>query len=199
MHDQNVQRIVVFRHGETDWNHQGLVQGTSDLPLNSNGIQQAENLAKNLQKYGISHIFSSDKKRAIQTAEIVANVSICGISVHEALREQNFGIAEGQDRQKIRNQYAELFTIIDDISHPETNTKFLPSAESRLQVFNRVAEPICAWASQYQGQTIGISTHGGVILSLLSVQFKKIISVGTGEYITLLFDIKNMAFSGLEI
>lgn len=199
MCDQNVQKIIVLRHGETDWNQKGLVQGISDIPLNANGLRQAQSLARSLQKYKIAHVFSSDKVRAIQTAGIVANTSSCSVSVHKALREQNFGVAEGQERQNIRKQYAELFTIIDDISHPETNRTFLPSAESRLEVFNRVAEPLCDWASQYQEQTICISTHGGVILSLLSVQFKKMISVGTGEYITLLFDRKNRAFSGLEI
>ena len=86
-----------LRHGETDWNAQGLSQGRTDIPLNSVGLAQAERAARTLEGSGIATIVSSPLSRARVTAEIVAEtLGLPVAAFDDDLREVNFGEQEGQ-------------------------------------------------------------------------------------------------------
>ena len=85
-----------LRHGETDWNAQGLSQGHSDIPLNSVGLAQAERAARTLEGSGIATVVSSPLSRARVTAEIAAGALGLPVSFDDDLREVNFGEQEGQ-------------------------------------------------------------------------------------------------------
>jgi probable phosphoglycerate mutase len=85
-----------LRHGETDWNAQGLSQGRSDIPLNAVGLAQARRAARTLVPIGIATILASPLARARVTAEIVAEVLRLPIATDADLREVDFGAAEGQ-------------------------------------------------------------------------------------------------------
>jgi probable phosphoglycerate mutase len=85
-----------LRHGETDWNAQGLSQGNVDVPLNANGISQAREAAALLRNRGIVTMVSSPLSRARVTAEIVAAVLGLSIAFDDALKEVAFGVQEGQ-------------------------------------------------------------------------------------------------------
>ncbi|PYI54285.1 histidine phosphatase family protein [Paenibacillus flagellatus] len=65
--------IYVIRHGQTDWNEQGRLQGRRGLPLNDNGIRQAERLKERLASVAFDYVFSSPQQRAVQTAEIATS------------------------------------------------------------------------------------------------------------------------------
>jgi len=85
-----------LRHGETDWNAQGLSQGHTDIPLNSVGLAQAKRAARTLEGLGIATVVSSPLSRARATAEIAAEA--LGLPVadfDDDLREVNFGEQEG--------------------------------------------------------------------------------------------------------
>ncbi len=84
-----------LRHGETDWNAQGLSQGNVDIPLNATGIAQAHAAAGLLVGRGIASIVSSPLSRARDTAETVAAALGLGVSVQDDLREVSFGVHEG--------------------------------------------------------------------------------------------------------
>ena len=88
--------FVFLRHGETDWNLQGLTQGRTDIPLNQTGLDQAQAAAHLLAGQGITRIVSSTLGRARQTAAIVG--AALGLAVqHDAdLCEANFGDQEGR-------------------------------------------------------------------------------------------------------
>jgi broad specificity phosphatase PhoE len=62
-------RILLARHGETDWNREGRWQGHSDRPLNAAGLAQAEALARRLARDSIAALYTSDLLRASQTAQ----------------------------------------------------------------------------------------------------------------------------------
>ncbi|GFR52441.1 hypothetical protein Agub_g15015 [Astrephomene gubernaculifera] len=64
--------FVLVRHGETDWNAETRLQGHQDPPLNAVGVEQAEELAMVLQREAFHAMYSSDLRRASQTAEIIA-------------------------------------------------------------------------------------------------------------------------------
>lgn len=85
-----------LRHGETDWNAQGLSQGSTDIPLNAVGLHQARRAARTLQGTGIATIVASPLSRARVTAEIVAEALGLPVAFDEDLREVAFGEQEGQ-------------------------------------------------------------------------------------------------------
>jgi broad specificity phosphatase PhoE len=89
-------KITTIRHGETDWNVAGKIQGSVDTELNQNGITQAERLAKRLADVPCDIIFSSDLKRAKKTAEIINSQHGVHIITSDSLRESDFGEFEGQ-------------------------------------------------------------------------------------------------------
>lgn len=85
-----------LRHGETDWNAEGLSQGNVDIPLNHVGVMQAKRAAKTLHPVPIKTIVSSPLSRAKDTADMVAELLKLPVLVDEELREVNFGVQEGQ-------------------------------------------------------------------------------------------------------
>ena len=85
-----------LRHGETDWNAQGLSQGRTDIPLNAIGIAQAERAAKALVGQGIASIVASPLVRARRTAEIVGEAIGLAVALDPDLQEVNFGEQEGR-------------------------------------------------------------------------------------------------------
>jgi probable phosphoglycerate mutase len=85
-----------LRHGETDWNAQGISQGNVDIPLNAAGIAQARAAAQKLRNRGIATIVSSPLSRARVTAEFVGEALDLPIELDPDLREVAFGVQEGQ-------------------------------------------------------------------------------------------------------
>ena len=88
-------QILLARHGETDWNLGRRVQGHTDIPLNANGVAQAQALAQELAAEPLVAIFASDLARASDTAAAVAARHGLPVSIDPDLREKNFGTWEG--------------------------------------------------------------------------------------------------------
>jgi broad specificity phosphatase PhoE len=85
-----------LRHGETDWNRQGLSQGNVDIPLNELGLAQAKEAAVRLRHRGITSIVASPLSRARVTAEIVGAALGVAVTIEPELREVSWGIREGE-------------------------------------------------------------------------------------------------------
>jgi broad specificity phosphatase PhoE len=85
-----------LRHGETDWNAQGISQGNVDIPLNATGIAQARGAAEKLRTRGIATIVASPLSRARVTAEFVGEALGLPVALDADLREVAFGVQEGQ-------------------------------------------------------------------------------------------------------
>ncbi len=83
--------IYLIRHGQTDWNKQGKIQGHLDIPLNQQGRLQAKILATKLKDKEINMIYSSDLSRAYQTAEIIHSTTNSRLISESRLRERNYG------------------------------------------------------------------------------------------------------------
>lgn len=88
-------QLILIRHGETLWNKEGRIQGTSDIALSEAGIDQARRLAYSLKDSEIAAIHTSPLKRAYQTAEIINNFHQRKLDVHPELMEMNQGDFEG--------------------------------------------------------------------------------------------------------
>lgn len=105
-------KIYIIRHGKTQMNHANLLQGRSDIPLNEEGIRQAQEAADRLRDVRFAHVFTSPLGRAVQTAAIV----VPGMEpvVDDLLIEMDYGPFEGTD---LTHLPAELVTFFSDFVH----------------------------------------------------------------------------------
>lgn len=101
--------LFLVRHGETDWNRAGRIQGSVDIPLNDDGRHQARNAAVRLRTMldgRIPVVASSDLSRARETAQIIADELAVDIGgTYPDLRERAYGQAEGMDVDDFRAQW----------------------------------------------------------------------------------------------
>lgn len=127
-------KIFLVRHGITDWNQQGKIQGHLDPVLNKIGVQQANQAKITLQNINIDEIYSSDSLRAFQTAEIIDEVQEATIHPDKRLRERFYGDWQGLTWDEIRVLYPEKVAKmkLDPINTNPT------AGESLKEVFVRV-------------------------------------------------------------
>ena len=104
-------RICIIRHGETDWNKQGRIQGQIDIPLNETGRAQALAMAYNSAHFRFSAIFSSDLTRAMETANALAQREKLAITTLPQLRERHYGIFQGVVKSEAPEQYPEAYAL----------------------------------------------------------------------------------------
>ena len=162
--------FYIFRHGETELNAKKIWQGTSaDPDLNVRGISQATELGLKLAKLGIEKIYSSPFLRARHTADIVAKDLKVGVEIKDNLHECCFGEAEGRTMDEVNIIWPELMHAVL-YPTPETWDSKYPgkNSESKHQVSDRVQEVLYEIAHKSVFKVVGISTHGGVMSSLLA-------------------------------
>lgn len=166
----NLTTFYIVRHGETEWNVAGIMQGQSDSPLTKNGISQAKNLAKKLKSVKFDEVFSSDLLRAKRTAEIIAAEKKIAIKTTEILRERSFGRFEGKTGEVFAKELKKYFEEFENLLEEQKfSYKFPtePEIESDEELMRRFIPFIREIAIAYEGQTILIVTHGGVMRSFL--------------------------------
>ena len=100
--DRPERAFYFLRHGETSYNSTGVFQGRIDVPLNGNGLRQAEDAARRLSGCGISRIVASPAQRVLQTAAAVAELGTATIDVESDLMEVYVGSFEGKSIAQIR-------------------------------------------------------------------------------------------------
>src|SRR5262245_9677754 len=102
--------IVLVRHGATDWNLQGRCQGSTDRDLSEVGIRQAEQIATLFGEEEIHALYSSNLRRAVQTAERISRPRNLPIMIENGVRELDHGELEGLTFNEIKNNYGEFLT-----------------------------------------------------------------------------------------
>ncbi|HEX2171292.1 MAG TPA: histidine phosphatase family protein [Dehalococcoidia bacterium] len=157
-------RLILIRHGETEWNQIGLVQGWTDVPLTDKGRRQAAALAAAVEPLRPVVVFSSDSGRAFDTAEIMRNGLVAHgqilppVLIRKDLREINRGVWEGRNWQEIVAEDPELYRACrtDPAAAP-------PDGESHNQITARVRRVLGGIAAAYPEQTVVVVTHGRFI------------------------------------
>jgi probable phosphoglycerate mutase len=156
-------RIIVVRHGETEWNKAGRQQGHLDSPLTALGIRQAEALAAGLRQRRIDAFYCSDLGRAVQTAAIISHAVARPFETDPALRERNLGILQGLTKEEFAQRFPHEAARFED-NHPEYA---LPDGESARQLYTRCVECAERIAGRHDGQTVLIVAHSGVLVCYL--------------------------------
>lgn len=155
-------RLVIWRHGQTDWNIENRFQGHSDIPLNSVGHYQAEHAAKILEAMGATRIIASDLIRAQQTAEKLSALTGLPVETDARLRETNGGNWEGKTGLENRaNDSARFIGWISGDDGPAGEI-----GERRSEVALR-AEAAAQDALESAEGTVVFVTHGGTARCLL--------------------------------
>lgn len=149
--------IVIFRHGQTDWNVAGRLQGSTDVPLNATGTTQAKDLAKRLLGFDFDVLVTSDLARAHATALAVIEGRDIPVIVDPRLRELGLGEAEGKTRAEIEAKWG-----IEDFAKYN-----FPGRETASSVAERVNQVIDELIAKNM-KCIALSSHGGVVWNWLA-------------------------------
>jgi broad specificity phosphatase PhoE len=158
-----VKRVILIRPGETDWNRIGRWQGWAAAPLSEHGRQQALALASFVRNIGMSALYTSDLKRAVETAECLAE-QLSDAPIKDArLRERNIGDWQGLTLGEMRSWYAEEYAkLLED-----PNGYPVPGGESRNDVRKRMRAAFDEIVRKQQGETVGILSHTTALKTLL--------------------------------
>jgi uncharacterized phosphatase len=143
--------ILLARHGETDWNRDGRFQGHADPPLNAAGRAQARELAERLASLRFDAVYSSDLRRAHETAEVIAASHHVPVIADRALREVDVGSWSGLTRAEIARRFP-------GAEHHD--------GEPREQHLARVLAAVERIAHAHPGERVLVVSHGGSLRAL---------------------------------
>lgn len=162
-------RVVLVRHGETDWNAEGRYQGQSNVALNATGMAQARDVARRLRTERLDAIYTSDLTRAVQTAEAVAGETGAPIHFDVRLREIDQGEWEGLLLAEIEARYAEAFRRrrLDPLGTRP------PGGESVGEVRQRVLEALREIHRVHPNGTVAVVSHG-LAIALIKVHLARL-------------------------
>ena len=155
--------LFLFRHGETDWNREGRLQGHTDTPLNATGLAQAQALVERLRPHRLEAVMSSDLARAWTTGQIVAEGLGIPLIREPGLREARIGEAEGLFWPEVKSRFGEALTerwFTDDDAA-------FPGGETGLETRSRGLAALRRFVAEQPYRRIGVSTHGAMVRQLM--------------------------------
>lgn len=159
-------RIIVVRHGETEWNVEGRLQGSQDSALTHRGRTQSERLGRALKKLKISAAYSSDLGRAQETARIAlawASKTNVRFEVDPRLREISYGKIEGLTWREVEELHPTIHRSME-----ERRQDFAPpGGETRGQLVERITATLKELGHRHRSETIFVVTHGGALSAFL--------------------------------
>lgn len=151
--------VYLVRHGETAWNRERRFQGHLDIPLNPAGLIQAEQLAQNLKSEVFDAVYSSDLRRAVQTAEIIAREHGLTVVALKELRERSMGEWEGLTQEEVAARFPDWSQRIVE---GKNGIESLAALQDRMM--NRLESLVLL----HRGGRILAVSHGGSINAVLA-------------------------------
>ena len=150
--------VYLVRHGATDWNHGGYIQGHLDTPLNEDGRTQARYVAQRLADIGATALYSSDLLRTYETAHIIGQATGLPIIQKTGLREMHFGDWQGLSSAQIKARDPERYAARRANPHEVPP----PGGETWLQFYQRAVNALRDILRATDAEKIIIATHSGV-------------------------------------
>ncbi|QWE00404.1 histidine phosphatase family protein [Polynucleobacter sp. JS-Mosq-20-D10] len=167
----SITKLCLIRHGETNWNAERRLQGHTDIPLNTKGLQQARQMAQALKtaKLLFDVLYTSDLQRAADTANAIVELFGVEARVDSALRERHFGALQGLTIQEASLLQPEIWQahITRDLEHE------LEGGESIEQFALRVQNVLDKIQEQHSGKTILLVSHGGTLDMMYRIASKQ--------------------------
>ena len=152
-------RLLLVRHGETPWNLDGRLQGSTDVDLSEKGREQARLVGRRLSTTAIDLAYSSNQSRARETAEIILEGRDVPLHAIPELRERSHGVFEGLTAKERRQRYPDLFA-----ASLLNNLDFAPTGGETFRQTNR---RMAAWAQDFRDahldSTVLVVGHGGTL------------------------------------
>ncbi len=132
-----MKNLYLCRHGESEYNLKGIIQGHIDTYLTPKGVVQARLAGEALKDKGIQEIYTSDLRRAYQTATIIGDILGIEPIIDMRLREMHFGDWEGKSYQEVLSNHPDLWNnwLKNPVKHPLPNQEDIEKFESRLKSF----------------------------------------------------------------
>lgn len=160
-HKMKTTTLFIIRHGETDWNIIGKIQGHIDIPLNDTGIKQAQLVASCLQKKNVSPaaLYSSDLQRAQQTAQPISKLFSLNIITTPDLRERHLGALQGLTKQELHDLHGQYW---------EDTFDTIPGGETKTELLKRFTNQINLIAKDHINESIVVVTHGHAISQFIA-------------------------------
>lgn len=152
-------RLVIVRHGETEWNAGGRIQGQTDVHLSAHGEAQARRLSSRLAEEPIAVAYTSDLQRAWRTAELAVEGRSVSIVRDPVWRELHFGEWEGLNYAEAASRDPELAS--KRLRHPAYVAP--PNGEHLGDLITRIRPALDSIRGAHAGETVLIATHGGVV------------------------------------
>ncbi len=157
-------RLILVRHGQTEWNAGGRYQGQSNVALSDTGRKQARFLAERFPVRQLDAIYTSDLDRAKETAECVGKRLGLTVCPEKAFRELSFGDWEGLTYQEISSRWPEeaekLFTAPDEL--------VIPHGETFQDLQKRALDKIYSLYEKHIDQTVAVFAHGAINKTILA-------------------------------
>lgn len=178
--------LLLIRHGQTDWNRRGLVQGQTDVPLDAVGKEQARRLARRLSELDLSALHASTLARAAETADVIAQAVGLEPVYSSAWCEMNLGAVEGRSRKEALGDHADMASAAARIHGP-----LAEGAETWEQVQDRVLAAQRELFDAHAGERVALVGHGGslkvLLAQLLGFERRSVprISVGSNAGLTI--------------
>lgn len=170
MNKNNYCTIYIVRHGQTDWNVLHRLQGHSDIPLNSKGINEAKALSSKFKKIYFAVAYSSDLSRASKTTEIVLANKEIEVKLSKALREHFHGSLEGttleeqQAHKKLKEALEKFYALPTE---ERWHQSAVPNQETSEQSSTRFINELRAIAVAHPQKNVLVGSHGGIMARLL--------------------------------
>lgn len=156
-------RLVLVRHGETEWNREYRVQGQADLPLNQSGRVQAEAIAGALRGEPIEAVYTSPLSRARETARAIGDRHQVDITIDGGLKELNVGLVDGKYYPEMRTDYPDFFRVWAD----DPALARWPGGETLLELQDRVWATLQSIIDRNYVRSVVIVSHLFVLLAVL--------------------------------
>ena len=156
-------RFILIRHGQTGWNKQERFRGWVDIDLDETGRRQAQAAARRVSPWGVSAIYSSPLKRALATAQALADIAGLGVNAIDGITDMHFGVWQGMSIAEVKDSYPDQF----DQWCNRPDALEIPDGETLEDVRIRSVAAIEELATSHEGQTIAVFTHRVVCKVLL--------------------------------
>jgi broad specificity phosphatase PhoE len=157
--------VILARHGETEWNLSGRIQGYGDSPLTPLGGEQSRRVAERVASMKISAVYASSSGRARDMGELIAAQHGLPVTLVEDLRERCYGCYEGLTLAEIREK--DGAALAKWLSHPNREQLAPPGGETQAEMSQRVMAAVRDITARHPGETVAVATHGGPIKSIV--------------------------------